>query len=157
MKKIFVSHRSLLLLPGTALLLSACASMSKNELVGSSWEALQDIEFPRRSTTLRIQDGRVVEARRDRFVPYCEVMATGSIRQSLTIRKGARFNITRVNYSSSTFNVSTFVYETNIRVEAKDYPDIRTFHCRVWGSQTDRHMSTRDMQNTMKGLFALEK
>jgi hypothetical protein len=155
-----IYHRlkALLFMAGGALLLSACASSGKDPLVGASWVAVQDITFPPRQTTIFIQDGSILERsnRRDQFAPHCSVGTASAQDEPFKIKKGVGFKILGVGYPSRPVNVTTTMRETRMRVEATNYPDISAITCSIWTSQDRRHMSTEAMQNTMKGLFALE-
>ena len=133
------------------------AHASQDGLNGASWVAAQDITFPVRRTSVTMQDGEISQGRQNRGVPHCEVQARKSVNETLTIKKGARFNITRVNHSSEVFNTANTIFQTTMRVEAKEYPQIRTFSCRVWSNRPGSHVSAEQMQQAMQGLFVLEK
>lgn len=157
MKVIHLLKIVLFMLSGT-FLLSACASLGDDPLVGARWVALQDITFPPRSTTVYIQDGKVLERgnKRDRFAPNCGVESTKGRNERLTIRKGSIFNILSVTYPTTAFDESITIYETRMKVESLNHRNIRSIQCNERGNMAASHLSTETIQTTMKGVFELE-
>ena len=142
-----------------ALFISSCASMGDDPLVGARWVALQDITFPPRSTTVFIQDGKVLARsnRRDRFAPNCAIESTKRRNERLTIKKGSIFNILRVSYPTYDFDESITIYETRMKVESIDNRKVSEIQCNVRGNLAASHLSTETMQTTMNSVFALEQ
>jgi len=157
MKIVYLLKIILFMASGT-LLMSACASPGDDSLVGARWVALQDITFPPRSTTVFIQDGKVLERsnQRDRFAPNCGVESTKGRNERLTIKKGSIFNILSVTYPTTAFDEVITIYETRMRVESINHRNIRTIQCNERGNMAASHLSIETMQATMKGVFELE-
>ncbi len=141
------------------LFINACATGQNHPMIGASWVAQQDIIFAERSTIAFIQGGRLLERsnQRSRNAPYCEIQSNRQFDQPLTIAKGSRLKVLRVNHSTNSVLEVQMIFETRMQVESDAYPMVRAVSCFHWASQSDRHLSSEVIENTLRGVLRLEQ
>lgn len=136
----------------------AFAGTDAKKLTGASWVAQVDIAFAPRKSTMYVQDGQLVAQAKngDRYAPYCQIISRKKLDDTLTIKKGTGFKITRTTYHTNAESDITSVYTTVMSVSAAQYPVVTKIECSTWGGNSDSYLSLEQMQQTMAGVFTLQ-
>lgn len=126
--------------------------------VGSVWVVEKKIVAPKRTTNLKIIDGKVFDSwfRWDNYKPVCSLDFKTTTSDEKTIPP-TRFVITKVKTREEVINDTTGNFKTIMYVTSADNSYIESITCQSWNSYGGvPYVTIKQMQDTTKGLMTLE-